>query len=271
MNTPKNWQAVAFNQATESANQIHSDEMAQAYGFKGGLVPGVTVSSYLMHPAVVAWGVDWLTRGHAHVVVQKPLYDGYSFDVELANVTATSYDAVLTDQTGTRCAHASVQLPDQLPTPPVRRGDALLDRDAEIPPVSFAVLTDMQTQGMFALPARWSAKKNMATYLLDPAQMPEIHRFDGQGYANGAFMLGLTNWVLAGNSYMNPWVHVQTDSQFYAPVPADSALIVECAVADLFERKGHQFVDVDVAVFLETNSQAVMSAQLRAIYKLRSL
>ena len=56
------WQATAFNPATESNNQIHSDEMAKAYGFRGGLVPGVTISSYLMHPAVLAWGEDWLTR-----------------------------------------------------------------------------------------------------------------------------------------------------------------------------------------------------------------
>lgn len=269
MKEPVSWTATAFNQATESTNQIHSDEMAKAYGFKGGLVPGVTISSYLMHPAVAAWGMEWLTRGYAHVVVSKPLYDGHQFDVQISEATDRSYQALLVDQDGTQCANAFMRLTDELPEPPVMRGDPMLQRDAEIPSVNRVVLQNMQSEGMHALPARWNAEHNMATYLEDIASMPEIHRFDGQSLANGAFMLGLTNWVLAGNTYMNPWVHVQTDSQFFAAVEDGSDLIVECAVTDLFERKRHEFVDANVDVYLRDTGAAVMSARLRAIYKLR--
>jgi len=270
MNDPAPWSATAFNQATESTNQIHSDEMAQAYGFKGGLVPGVTISSYLMHPAVAAWGREWLSRGFAQVVVGKPLYDGYQFEVRLDDVTDQSYRAVLIDQDGTQCATGYMRLSDEVPEAPVRRGDAMLQRGADIPAVSRDTLLNLQQSGMHALPARWSAENNMATYVRDHDAMPMVHRFDGDGLANGAFMLGLTNWVLAGNTYMNPWVHVQTDSQYFAPVEDGSALVVECAVADLFERKGHEFVDADVDVYLRDGDVAVMSARLRAIYKLRS-
>jgi hypothetical protein len=68
---------------------------------------------------------------------------------------------------------------------------------------------------------------------------------------------------------MNPWVHVQTESQFYATVAPDTGLLVECAVADLFERRGHQFVDARVDVYERETDNAVMSATLRAIYRLR--
>ena len=269
MEALQDWQATAFNQATDSSNQIHSDDMAQAYGFKGGLVPGVTISSYLMHPAVVAWGEDWLSRGFAHVVVSKPLYDGYGFEVHVTEPTQTSYQAVLVDQEGTQCATGFMRLNDELPVPPVRRGDPLLAAEQDIVPVSREVLEALRERGMYALPARWNAQHNMATYLHDPAGMPALLRFDGGGLANGAFMLGLTNWVLAGNTYMNPWVHVQTDSQFFAPVRDADELIVECAVKDLFEKKGHQFVDAQVDVYRRRDDAAVMSAVLRAIYKLR--
>jgi hypothetical protein len=265
----QNWRATAFNQATDSSNQIHSDDMARAYGFKGGLVPGVTISSYLMHPAVVSWGEAWLSRGFAHVVVSKPLYDGFSFEVQVTEASDTAYRAVLVDQEGTQCATGFMRLNDELPAPPVRRGDAILAREADIPPVSREVLEKMRVAGMHALPARWNAEHNMATYLHDPAGMPELLRFDGGGFANGAFMLGLTNWVLAGNTYMNPWVHVQTDSQFFAPVRDGEDLLVECAVQDLFEKKGHQFVDAQVDVYRRADDAAVMTAVLRAIYKLR--
>ena len=129
MQIPHNWQATAFNQSTQSANQIHSDEIARVYGFKGGLVPGVTVSSYLMHPAVVAWGERWLKRGRAHVLVKKPLYDGYRFDVELSDVTHGSYRAGLVDKNQTECASARVSLNEEVLVPPIRRGDPVMRRD----------------------------------------------------------------------------------------------------------------------------------------------
>ena len=56
------WSATALNTAPESENKIHGDELAKEYGFEGGLVPGVTISAYLVHPLVEIWGKDWLDR-----------------------------------------------------------------------------------------------------------------------------------------------------------------------------------------------------------------
>ncbi|HIG41862.1 MAG: hypothetical protein ABGY96_23090 [bacterium] len=266
---PSNWQATAFNQSTDSTNQIHSDEMAQAYGFKGGLVPGVTVSSYLIHPAVVAWDTDWLTRGNAHVVVSKPLYDGYDFEVTLSDVTENSYRATLTDQEGTQCATGYMHLPEKVKDAPLMRGDSILQRGQDIPRATRQEMEQLKLNGLFALRARWDDNTNMATYLKDPTQMPDMHSFNKRAFANGAFMLGMTNWVLAGNAYMNPWIHLQTDSQNYAIVENGTDLIVECDISDLFEKKGHEFVDVNVDIYDAETSNAVMSARLRAIYQLR--
>jgi len=269
MTAVQNWRARAFNQATDSHNQIHSDEMAKAYGFEGALVPGVTISSYLMHPAVEAWGEAWLTKGFAKVVVSKPLYDGYEFEVNVSEITATSYQAILVDERGTQCATAFVRLNEDQPTPPQRRGDALRTDTGRAPAVSQAHMRALQAEGTQALIVQWHAEDNLATYLKDRASMPRLLRFDGAGFANGAFMLGLTNTALAGNTYMNPWVHVQTESQFFGPVSDGETLVLECAVEDLFEKKGHQFVDLRVDAYRQSDDQAVMSALLRAIYILR--
>ncbi|MDP6027129.1 MAG: hypothetical protein QF715_01425 [Pseudomonadales bacterium] len=271
MSRPDSWQATAFNQSTDSSNQIHSDEVAQAYGFKGGLVPGVTVSSYLIHPAVIAWGSDWLSCGSAHVVVGKPLYDGYEFSVDLTDVTADSYRATLTDQQDTQCATAYLRLNTNQPEPPTMRGDPILERGQDIPDATREEMEILRDKGMSALRTRWSAANNMATYLEDSSKMPEIHRFNGDGYANAAFLLGLTNWVLAGNAYMNPWIHLQTESQNYVIVKNDTELAVECDIEDLFSKKGHEFVDLNVAVYVANTGQPAMTARLRAIYKLREV
>lgn len=265
----QSWQGEAFNQSPDSSNRIHSDEVAKEFGFKGGLVPGVTVSSYLTHPAVEAWGMDWLNRGRVRVVVRKPLYDTYNFTVDLSDATNNSYRAILTDQEGTHCADAFVDTPTELPEPPSMRGDPLLKKGQDIPQATLEEMQKLRDKGMFGLVARWDDKNNMTHYLRDSQKMPELLSFSGGAYANTSYMLGLTNWVLAGNAYMNPWIHLQTESQNFTAVPNGSELICECAITDLFEKKQHQFVDVVVDVYFRDTGRAAMTSKLRAIYKLR--
>jgi len=269
MSIPQSWSAEAFNQAPESENRIHSDEVAQEYGFRGALVPGVTVSAYLIHPAVVAWGEAWLERGRARVVVHSPVYDRETFRVEVSNASPSAYDADLSDGTGARCATAQVELPgvDAVPAPPKMRHDAILGRDFERPEASREVMERRRREGLSAMRARWNDEAPITRYLRDPDGMPNC--FSKQGFANPAFVLGLTNWALAGNVRMSPWLHLQTDSQNYRPIAANTELVVESVISDLFEKKGHEFIDVDMNIFDRADDTAVASVRLRAIYKLR--
>jgi hypothetical protein len=85
------------------------------------------------------------------------------------------------------------------------------------------------------------------------------------------FLLGCSNWALAANAFMNPWVHLETRSQNYRAVPPDSNIIAEMAVTDFYNRKGHEFVDVEVNLFDESDDACVCTIALRAIYRLRGL
>src|SRR5215510_14042206 len=57
----------ARNTSSTSENKIHDEQIARQYGFRGALVPGVTVYAYLTHPLVDAFGAAWLERGTANV------------------------------------------------------------------------------------------------------------------------------------------------------------------------------------------------------------
>jgi hypothetical protein len=129
-------------------------------------------------------------------------------------------------------------------------------------------MEQLRETGLAALRARWSGNAEITTYLRDPTAMAPVYR--EQNLATPAFVLGLTNWVLAGNVAMSPWLHLETDSRFFRAIAPDTELVVEAAVADLFERKGHEFVDLDVAVFDTADDTAMASARLRAIYELRA-
>ena len=80
-----------------------------------------------------------------------------------------------------------------------------------------------------------------------------------------------SNWVLAGNAFMNPWVHLQTVSQNYRAVNLNSTLIAQMEINKIFEKKGHEFIDVVVGLFdrILVDEACVMTINLTAIYKLR--
>lgn len=268
MREPVSWSGVAYNQASESENKIHSDEVAKRYGFRGGLVPGVTVYAYLAQPAVAAWGREWMERGAGDIVLAKPLYDGGEFRVAVTPDGPRAYRGTVVDAGGTVCAEGRIGLPDEPPPRLRRRGDRPAPTAAERPPATRAVMERLRDEGMGALRVRWDARGEYDRYTRDLDPMPALLRPDGDGFANPAFVLGLANWVLAGNVCLGPWIHAQSTARNHAAIPPGSALVIEAAVADLFTRGGHEFVDLDVAVFIEPDTPA-LSARHRAIYKLR--
>ncbi len=263
------WSAEAFNQVPNATNQIHGDGLARQYGFSGGLVPGVTISAYLIHPAVEAWGMAWLTRGAAHVRVKSPLYDRETFQVCITESSNTSYRAELQRASEIVSATAEVTLVETTNPTPQRRGDPIADRDYVGPPASPESFAILKRHGCKAFRYQWPADSKMQTYLRTPDQMPEILRIPGPGFANMSFILCCSNWILERNAYMNPWVHLETQSQNFRPIPTGTAIVTEMSVVNFYEKKGHKFVDVDVSLFDEQDDACLTTIKLRAIYKLR--
>jgi hypothetical protein len=269
MQEPASWGGIAYNHATESENQIHSDEVAKRFGFRGGLVPGVSVYAYLVHPAVVAWGLEWLGRGTSSVSLRKPLYDGSAFRVEPKLDGPQSYRGEVIDPDGVVCAEGRVSLSAAAEAAAARRGDPPApSRDAR-PEATRATLETLRERGMGSLRLVWPKDGQPDRYVRDLDAMPDLVRLDREGFANPAFTLGLGNWALAANVRLGPWIHAESRVRHHAPIARESALVVESTVTDLFERGGHEFADLDVTVFLEPDTPA-MSIHHRAIYKLRS-
>lgn len=262
------WQAEALNTAPDSANEIHGDRMAKLYGFRGGLVPGVTISAYLLQPAVAGWGMDFLNQGFAHVRVTAPLYDGERFEVIIDDQQEAAYTGRLLGPDGSQSANAEVRLAPFAPAAPARRGDPVAGQDHQAPAASIETWRHLMSTGCVAGRYRWGDRDNLPVYLRDESLMPDLLT-GSDAFANMAFILGTTNWVLAANAYMNPWIHLETWSQNYAAIGMDTPVVTEMRVLDLFEKKGHEFVDVDMALFNEKNDTCLSTVRLRAIYRLR--
>ena len=85
---------MLFRSPTEPhENKIHEDDLARQYGFKGGLVPGVTVYAWMTHPVVEAFGLAWLERGTFESRFAKPIYYEEPATIR-AKVAAKTADSV---------------------------------------------------------------------------------------------------------------------------------------------------------------------------------
>ena len=268
----KGWSEKAFNPVPDSSNEIHSDEMAESFGFKGGLVPGVTVAAYTIHPAIEDWGRRWLRQGNARVQIKSPLYDGEKFNVEILENGDVSYRAQLLRPDGTISAVSEVSLSSESVTPPKRRGDSPIVGGIDLVKATPKTMFALKENGCFSMKETWNDQHPMWRYLKNASAMPKIHRIaDGEGLANISFILACSNWIMAKNIYLNPWVHMETFSQNYREIPLGTDIWVELEITDLFTKKGHEFVDAIVNLFDAKNNECLTSISLRAIYQLRGM
>src|SRR5262245_21179818 len=107
-------------------NKIHEDSLAREMGFRGGLVPGVTVYAWMTHPVVEALGGEWLERGHFRARFAKPTYFGETASVEstVSSHTgeAVTIEARVLNEAREVCATGELWLPlaPDAPAPDVR-------------------------------------------------------------------------------------------------------------------------------------------------------
>jgi len=247
----------AFNTATESTNRMHDDEVAQKYGFRGGLVPGVDVWAYLTRPCVDRWGQEFLTGGTMSVRLLAPIYDGESVMSKLGadgSLEISGPDGVVRAS-----GSASVgDLPDPL-------------RIEATPESSTIIESPLATQknlatGTVLETLRFTYRQRPATeYLDDIRETSELYE-DG-AVCHPGFLARHANYVLSRTVRLGPWIHVSTTAHHRLMVRDGDAIEVRGIVTNEFERKGHRFVDL--AVEITTNQIPAWSASHTAIWKPR--
>lgn len=239
----------AFNTATDSTNKIHDDGVAQQYGFRGGLVPGVDVYAYLTRAAVEHYGPTWLQAGGITARFHQPVYDGDTVTVTGTVQPDGTLDLVLADSAGTPCARARAT--DQ-PEPIDRPLPPATERPAERPPASAESLPVGRVLGSLydvfdpAKAERYRAevRETLSVYGAGPT---------GQPIAHPGWLLRFANTILSSNVVLGPWIHVESDVRLQGLVTPGQQLETRGVVLEEFARKGHRFVTLDVAVLADSH------------------
>ncbi|MBI4904654.1 MAG: hypothetical protein HY820_13515 [Acidobacteria bacterium] len=244
------YQVTAVNTATEHENRIHSDAVAVQYGFRGGLVPGVNIYGCLTVPVVRHWGEHWLNHGWMNVRFREPFYEG-----ELVTVaSALRNQEVIAITAGRASAEAGLHrepipaLPAQHPLP------------AERPSLSRALIQPGAPLGSLQTDLRETNLRIVAA-LHDPLPHYNV-------WAHPAVILGLANDILVRNFLLPAWIHTASEVHNYRAAPAGETVEVRGVIREAFEKKGHEFLTVEIAI-LSDKEDLFTSVRHTAIWQPR--
>lgn len=248
---------------------MHSDDVARSFGFKAALVPGVTVFAHMTHPLVERFGEAWLARGVADVSFAKPAYEGNMLSVETAEDGASDSAqlcVVCKNEEGAELARltsaapaGAVTSPDSLstiqPAPPIEERP-LVTWDLMEVGKPFPALTWRPTQ---ADNLQWCAdvRDDLSTY-----------RGGDTSLLHPGFVLRQANMVLRNRFTLPAWIHTGSRIVFHHALRAGQSYEVRAIPEEKWNRKGHEFVRLYVAIL--GTSQVAAEVIHTAIFRPRA-
>ena len=259
---------VGYNYAKDHDNKIHSDEVAAQYGFQGGLVPGVGVYAYLMHPVVEVLGVEWLQCGAMTAKFLKPIYHGEEATVrtKVSQLDPLTLSLALCNAAGTLCAVGEASLPQTQPE--VHPSDYPHHKlPAQRPAARLANLPVGARLG--SLDWQLDLAALAAKFLSDVRATCPLY-FGSAAVCHPAFYLAQANEILMANVKLGPWIHTGSDVQHYALPQTGERLSLRGKVAESYEKRGHEIVVLELGLFAE-GTKPIAHIRHSAIVRLREL
>jgi acyl dehydratase len=254
----KMYETTAHNHSHASENRIHADDVAQKYGFRGGLVPGVAVFGYMTHPLVTELGGGWLGHGILNVRFLKPAYDGDRLRMKLETRDGVHAVTCRNDR-DELLAELSLTTPGTLPAPDAR---FRLPAPAAKPP-RVEISTEAIDIGVPFTPFRQtpSAEDNR-TYA---ERVNDDHELYRQGVLHPHLLQHWSNLALVQRFVMPAWIHVSSEMRFRKTLHVGDPVDIRAVPIEKWERRGHEFVKLYVAYVV--NGEPATEVFHTAIYR----
>ena len=226
----------AVNTAPDSENKIHDDQVAAQYGFRGGLVPGVTVYGYMTAP-IVEHLPEWLEHGSMRVRFIEPFYDGEAVIVRAEAADDGSIHVAAEREDGSVCAKGIAKITAAAATEPDWYLEHTLPGERPVPE------RDNLIPG------------TLLGTLVEKIDTTEPHR-----------LLLFSNHILMRNFKLGPWIHAASEVTNWSAAQPGDEISARGRIHERFERKGHEFVVVDV-MLIATESRLLQTVRHTAIYR----
>lgn len=262
------YRVKARNVSSSGENAIHDDETARRYGFRGALVPGVMVYAYMTQPLAAVFGAAWLTRGTASVRFVRPVLDGEELVVrgEVTARDARSLSVSLTAGTAAtpECATLAATIPAGQPTPV----NVAVYPAAPLPePRPAATREHLAALDALGTPEAYYDAARAADYLAKVDDALALYR-GPDGAVHPGFYVEQANRALDRNVKMGPWIHVGSAVRHLGRARVGDRLATRGKVRSLFEKKGREFVELDLVIVAGAGARPVAHVLHTAIYRL---
>jgi hypothetical protein len=250
----------ARNHAAASSNKVHDPEFARSAGFRGGLLPGVDVYAYLTRVVMDRWVPAWLASGGGEVRFVRPVCDGDELELA-ASLQADQSLMVLARCGGEDRALLMANLDQPLPDHELRSFPerALPEPKLRAHPESFS-------------PGEWLGSLSTSITRAEAvSQLTEVGEttpvYSREQLVHPGHLLRFADSLIAANVDLPPWMHVGSVFQHHGLVHWDERISVRARVVQTFERKGHDFVQLDVLMLGEDGSPRFRVRPYTAIYR----
>lgn len=262
------YRVKARNTSSNSENKIHDDATARRYGFRGALVPGVTVYAYLTQPLVAAFGAAWLERGTGSVRFLRPVLDGEELSATGAVTTRdpAGLAATVTGATAAEpeAATLSATLPAGSPTPV----NLALYRQLPLPESRPEATREyLMTLDALGTPVNRYDEAAAAEWLDRVSDPLPIYR-GARGWVHPAYFLDQANRALRQNVRVGPWIHVGSVVRHLGGARVGETLATRGRVRSVFEKKGRDFVELDLVIVAGDRPRPVAHILHTAMYRL---
>lgn len=253
----------ARNTVPNSPNPIHTED-ARAHGFRGGIVPGLTLYSYAARPLVELWGTTWLTQGGLDLRFSKAVYDGERLAIVVeddpsgardVNVRVVGPDGTVR-ASGAADQHGTRPKPDPQNYPAGPTPDVQIEMTAEAlrslgPIPEVVVPTDEGFVDEYL--AKHDEQHPAFREILPPAAIARV----------SAYVLADV-FTLSG-----PRIHRGLVTTFYGTRAIGTRLAARGFVDRVWDHGGHGYLSTDLIV-VDASDDVVMHIVSESIYRLGS-
>jgi acyl dehydratase len=262
----------ARNTSADSENKIHDDRVAASYGFRGGLVPGVTVYAYMTVPIVARFSRGWLEGGSIQVKFHRPLYEGELVLVR-AEVDADSKPVKVSvtaeREDGIVCATGMATVSDDsqwLGEPrlddypvvelPVYDRRPAASREGFISVATLGTVTEKLDLG-----------EDNSGFLKRIDEKLDIY-YGPDAVAHPAMLLAMANHALMYNFKLGPWIHTASDVINWSAARDGEEIAARGKVIECYERNGNEFVLLSLMLVAD-GQRVIQQIRHTAIYRPR--
>lgn len=249
-------QHVATNHSLSSENRIHSDDVAQQYGYRGALIAGVQVFGHMSYPLTETLGDAWMHDAHVSVRLLKPTYHGDRLHMTMTSTDSSNFQigchataGETTDEVfGSHVATLLALLASPRPANELATRVRPEQAPAQAPERVEITMGRIELDEPFAAQFWHSTPEENRVFAQQVGDDQSVYQ---DGLMHPHLVLHYANQALMARFIMPAWLHVGSEIHFHRPLQAGETIEIRCVPTEKWERKGHQFIKLYIAYLVD--------------------